>query len=107
MVRADCFSGLFAGFDRCGSLRLRSVRAAAFLNFRGPSPRRSGFGHAGGETSSSATAVGTKCAVPRSKLCFSTWVRTNSRILHHVGKVKEEKERAPSRFLVRKGLITN
>jgi len=32
MVRADCFSGLFGGFDRCGS--------AAFSDFRGGIPRR-------------------------------------------------------------------
>jgi len=52
----------------CGLFRLRSVQITAFPNFRGPSPRRSGFGHAGGGTSSPPAAA--KC------------VRTNSRILH-------------------------
>ena len=88
---------------RCCSLRLRSVQAAAFPsyddcssrlarrlpNFRGPSPRRSGFGHAGGGISSSRPCVGAKCAVPRSKLCFTTGVRTNSRILHCSAKFAE------------------
>src|SRR3990167_8846817 len=55
------FSGFFCGFYRCGSLRLRSVRAAAFPNFRGG-------------TFSSATVVGKKA------------VRTNSSIVHQVGK---------------------
>jgi DNA-binding XRE family transcriptional regulator len=51
---------------RCGSPPAPRFRraAAAFPNFRGPSPRRSGFGHAGGGT------FPEKC------------VRTNSRILH-------------------------
>ena len=52
--------------QRCGSLRLRSVQAAAFPNFRGG-------------TSLSTTEVGTKCACPER----SRRVRTNSRILHY------------------------
>ena len=59
------FSGFFCGFERCGSPpapRLRRA-GAAFPNFRG------GF--------SLRRKVGAKC------------VRTNSRILHHVGKVKK------------------
>src|SRR3989344_1501278 len=52
------FSGFFCGFERCGSLRLRSVQAAAFPNF---------------------------CGGIFSEKC----VRTNSRILHQKGKVKE------------------
>ena len=63
------FSGFFCGFERCGS--------AAIPNFRGPLPRRSGFGHAGGGTSSPPQAAKT--------------VRTNLRILHHVGNCKFER----------------
>ena len=55
------FSGFFCGFERCGSLRLCSVRAAAFPNFRG------------GNSSPPQAAKA---------------VRANSRILHHVGNCK-------------------
>src|SRR3989344_429071 len=60
------FSGFFCGFERCGSLLRQDFggQAAAFPNSRGgiSSPRHGG----------------TKC------------VRTNSRILHHVGNCKFE-----------------
>ena len=54
------FFGFFCGFHRCGSLRLRSVQAAAFPNFRG---------------GNSSPPQAAKC------------VRTNSRILHQTGKL--------------------
>jgi len=40
MVRVGVFNGFFGGFERCGSLRLRSVQAAAFSGFVGGFPRR-------------------------------------------------------------------
>src|SRR3990167_645880 len=66
------FSGFFCGFERCGSLRLRSVRAAAFPSC----------------DDCSALCV---CGLPnfRGGIFSEKCVRTNSRILHHVGKVKE------------------
>ena len=71
------FYWFFCGFERCGSLSRASHGRAIGHHLSVRQLADSG----GGIPSPPAAA---KCAVPRSKLCFTTGVRTNSRILHRV-----------------------